>query len=182
MHKKARESAAEELLRREAEHRENIEAKKRELRAENLTYDELLEWAAVESYAVDSCRSAIRALRDLLVREWEALIALDDPGIRTNDELVARLEELKSEGLMTAHGLLTGLPFVRRREARTKAKKRHSRTDDAKDAIRAIWASGKYSTKQRCAEEEYAALGIAYDTALKALRNAPSPQASASTG
>jgi outer membrane receptor for ferrienterochelin and colicin len=42
-----------------------------------------------------------------------------------------------------------------------------------KDELRRIWLSGKYTTKARCAEEEYLALGISYDTARKALRNLP---------
>lgn len=44
-----------------------------------------------------------------------------------------------------------------------------------KDAIRAAWASGKYSTRALCAEQEAAALGISFDTARKALRNTPDP-------
>jgi len=44
-----------------------------------------------------------------------------------------------------------------------------------KDAIRAAWASGKYSTRALCAEQEAAALGISFDFARKALRNTPNP-------
>jgi len=44
-----------------------------------------------------------------------------------------------------------------------------------KEAIRAAWASGKYSTRALCAEQEAAALGISFDTARKALRNTPDP-------
>lgn len=44
-----------------------------------------------------------------------------------------------------------------------------------KDAIRAAWASGKYSSRALCAEQEAAALGISFDTARKALRNTPDP-------
>jgi hypothetical protein len=48
-----------------------------------------------------------------------------------------------------------------------------SREKQAK--IREIWATGKYSTKTLCAEEEYQALGMANGTAIHALRNAPDP-------
>ena len=43
------------------------------------------------------------------------------------------------------------------------------------DEIRKIWASGKYTARSRCAEEECASLGMSYDTARKALRNTPKP-------
>lgn len=63
----------------------------------------------------------------------------------------------------------------RTRGAREKAARRHARTAAAKDAVRAAWASGKYSTRALCAEQEAAELGISFDTARKALRNTPDP-------
>lgn len=56
-----------------------------------------------------------------------------------------------------------------------KAKAMNSGTEAAKEAIREIWASGKYSVRDTCAEQEFAALGISYSTARKALRNTPDP-------
>lgn len=44
-----------------------------------------------------------------------------------------------------------------------------------KEKIRIIWASGKYSSRDRCAEEECAALGMSFSTARKALRGTPDP-------
>lgn len=41
--------------------------------------------------------------------------------------------------------------------------------------IRDIWATGKYTNRTRCAEEECAALDMSYDAARKALRNTPDP-------
>lgn len=41
--------------------------------------------------------------------------------------------------------------------------------------IRDIWASGKYSSRDRCAEEECAALDMSLTAARKALRNTPDP-------
>lgn len=43
------------------------------------------------------------------------------------------------------------------------------------DEIRLIWATGKFTTRVRCAEEECAALGMSLETARKALRNTPKP-------
>jgi hypothetical protein len=42
-------------------------------------------------------------------------------------------------------------------------------------AIRAAWASGKYTSRGICAEQECAALGMSFDAARKALRNTPKP-------
>lgn len=46
---------------------------------------------------------------------------------------------------------------------------------EKRDKLRAIWASGKYSSRQRCAEEEYDSLGMSFDTARKALQGQPDP-------
>ncbi len=62
--------------------------------------------------------------------------------------------------------------------ARVAANARHSKpggTREKQSRIRAMWASGKYSTREICAEEEYAALGMSYSAARKALRNTPAP-------
>jgi len=45
----------------------------------------------------------------------------------------------------------------------------------AKDRIREIWALGKYSSRDICAEQECAALGMSFSTARKALRGTPDP-------
>jgi len=41
------------------------------------------------------------------------------------------------------------------------------------EAIRQAWASGKYTNRDRCAEEECGALGMSFSAARKALRNTP---------
>lgn len=46
---------------------------------------------------------------------------------------------------------------------------------DKKFEIRAIWATGKYATRERCAEEEHDAVGMSFSSAIKALRNTPKP-------
>lgn len=71
-----------------------------------------------------------------------------------------------------------GSPEWRKQVARTAANALHDRpggSRDKKTEIRKIWASGKYSTKDLCAEEEYAAIGMSYSAARKALNNAPEP-------
>jgi hypothetical protein len=42
-------------------------------------------------------------------------------------------------------------------------------------AIKAAWASGKYTSRDICAEQECNALGMSFSAARKALRNTPNP-------
>ena len=46
---------------------------------------------------------------------------------------------------------------------------------EKKCTIRDIWATGKYQTRQLCAEEECTALGSSYESARRALQNTPDP-------
>jgi hypothetical protein len=58
------------------------------------------------------------------------------------------------------------------------AEVRHNKpgsTRDKQNAIRSAWASGKYSSRDLCAEQECAALNMAVGTARRALRNTPEP-------
>ncbi len=57
-----------------------------------------------------------------------------------------------------------------------RAEARHSKPGGSREKrkkIQEIWASGKYTSKTLCAEEEYAALGMSFDTARRALQNEP---------
>ena len=54
---------------------------------------------------------------------------------------------------------------------------------DKQKAIRDLWASGKFKSRDVCAEQECAALDMSFAAARKALRNTPRPApATASTG
>ncbi|CAM2187675.1 hypothetical protein BC2230_50419 [Burkholderia cepacia] len=62
--------------------------------------------------------------------------------------------------------------------ARRAANAKHRKpggSHDKRAQLQAIWASGKYSSRTICAEQECAALGMSFDTARKALRNTPDP-------
>jgi len=67
----------------------------------------------------------------------------------------------------------------REKNARDAANVRHNKAGGSRDKrrqIREAWATGKYSSRDRCAEEEARALGISPYTARKALINAPEPK------
>lgn len=68
----------------------------------------------------------------------------------------------------------------RKQTARTAANALHDRPGGSREKqrqIREIWATGKYSTRDICAEQECAGLDISFSTARKALRNTPTPTA-----
>lgn len=67
----------------------------------------------------------------------------------------------------------------RKEKARTAANTRHNKpggSREKQEQIRAIWAGGKYTSRDRCAEEECGALGMSFKAARRALENTPDPQ------
>lgn len=66
----------------------------------------------------------------------------------------------------------------REQNARGAANTRHDKPGGSRDKqrqIQAIWATGKYSSRDRCAEEECGALEMSFSAARKALKNTPNP-------
>jgi hypothetical protein len=54
----------------------------------------------------------------------------------------------------------------------------HSKVGGSREkqaAIRSLWATGKFSSRDDCADQEYQALGMSYSAARRALRNTPDP-------
>lgn len=93
---------------------------------------------------------------------------------------------LASQALIFAQQLIIGNPLskeeqekaVRAALALRAAEAKHSMkggSREKKKKIQDIWASGKYSSRSICAEQECAALEMSFDTARKALRNTPDP-------
>ena len=74
--------------------------------------------------------------------------------------------------------LKVGSPEWRMRTARAAANALHDKPGGSRDKqteLRNIWASGKYSDRNACAEQECGALRMAFSTARKALANTPDP-------
>ncbi len=75
------------------------------------------------------------------------------------DELRSRVEAAKARGKAAADA-------------------RHSKEGGSRDmqaSIREIWATGKYTSRDLCAEEECGALGVSFSAARRALRNTDDP-------
>lgn len=71
-----------------------------------------------------------------------------------------------------------GSPEWRKRTAQNAANVRHDQPGGSRDKqqqIRDIWATGKYSSRDICAEQECAALDMSFSATRKALRNTPKP-------
>lgn len=71
-----------------------------------------------------------------------------------------RLRTMKSNAMRQAANALHGRPGGSR---------------EKQAAIKAAWASGKYTSRDVCAEQECASLGVSFSAARKALRNTPDP-------
>ncbi len=65
---------------------------------------------------------------------------------------------------------------TRSASASVAANKRHEPARARREEIQAIWATGKYISRDICAEEEYSAIGfLSYKAARNALTNTPAP-------
>jgi hypothetical protein len=82
------------------------------------------------------------------------------------------------EGVTDSPTSAVGSPEWRKQNARTAANARHGKPGGNRDKnqrIRELWASGKYSSRQVCADQESEGLGMSFDAARRALRNTPKP-------
>ena len=161
-----------------------IEAYKIYLKENYKTYEELLNNAASAMTYFD----LMEELNNDLIEELKTTskqIYQNTSVIETFQQL-QKLKEEKEEkesfGKMVRLSIIAtkeGMAYESKQRARHAANARHSKpggSREKQEKIRAIWATGKYTTRERCAEEEYDALGISFTTARKALRNTPSPK------
>jgi hypothetical protein len=101
-------------------------------------------------------------------------LTLERRELKVDKDAVLRLVE----GATRQPAAGVGSVAWRKQTAKAAANARHSRPGGSRDKqrqIREIWATGKYSSRDLCAEEEYAALGMSFSAARKALRNCPKP-------
>lgn len=134
---------------------------------------------AIDTWLADRLSRLTRRYRTPIIRQrlWLRRVnlerrALEAEGL-TREELIERCARLTAD-LTQVLGMLA----VRAEQGRVAAEVQHSRPGGARakhDAIRAIWASGKYSSRDLCAEEECQALGMSFATARRALRGTPDP-------
>ena len=98
---------------------------------------------------------------------------------RNVDDWRRYLVEFQPSPEVIAVAMQLSLEAFNTRKAKKAADIRHSKPGNSREksmSIKRIWASGKYTSRDRCAEEECAALGMSYSSARKALRNTPDPE------
>jgi hypothetical protein len=99
------------------------------------------------------------------------VLVLNRRGLRADKRALLRAAD--GDNRQPASGV--GSVAWRRQTAKAAANTRHDRPGGSRDKqrqIREIWATRKYSSRDICAEEECAALGMSFSAARKALRNA----------
>lgn len=135
---------------------------------------QIAQWEAVATpTALDLAQKEKRLeeLRQDLARiEAEAFVAAGEP--RTADQT----EAPPIANVLAASDV--GSREWRTQTARVAANARHDQPGGSRDKqrqIREIWASGKYSSRDLCAEQECAALEMSISTARRALNNTPEP-------
>ena len=101
-------------------------------------------------------------------------LTLNRRGLKADKDALLRLVD--GDARQPSAGV--GSVAWRKQTAKAAANARHNRPSGSRDKqrqIREIWATGKYSSRDICADEECAALGMSFSAARKALRNAPKP-------
>ena len=96
-------------------------------------------------------------------------------------------EAIETDGLAKAEEVAPGVPQAevavgspewRKQTAKAAANVLHDKPGGSRDKqrqIREIWASGKYTSRDLCAEQECAALNMSISVARRAQRNTPDP-------
>jgi len=103
------------------------------------------------------------------------VLTLDQRGLTADKDALLRMVDGDTQ--QPASGV--GSAAWRKQKAKAAANARHSKpggSREKQDRIRAAWATGKYTTRDICAEQECAALDMSFAAARKALRNTPDPK------
>ena len=113
-----------------------------------------------------------------VARHLSGLRTMTAGGLMTQDEAKPWAElilELLNHAANTEKKLEQKRASARGAAAANALHNRPGSSRDKRAAIQALWATGKYSSRDMCAEQECAALEMAFGTARKALRNTPEP-------
>jgi len=139
---------------------------------------ELCSRAGLTAAALKTARHTIAAKRQAeAVASPEELFAIGYNKSLTPQEekLQAHWDRIREEVLVESREMQEAAS----REATERAKKgaaaRHVRDLEKREKMRQIWASGRFSSRLVCAEQEAAGVGISIETARKALRRTPNP-------
>jgi len=160
-----------------------IDSRVAKLLVSGMSYEELAKyaaegwsWSAFLEEAYESQQQFLGVYEDQL----SILHDLLEKQISVTHQLgeISELKELAIGTRRLLEGQAEGRDAQRKIVARKGGEALHSIPGGSRDKRRLIqeaWASGKYTTRDICAEKECGALKMSYSTARKALRNTPEP-------
>ena len=109
-------------------------------------------------------------------------LKLEEPNLtEIQDTLGLVIRAIQLQQVALSQGIRAGFEVLAKRasnRAKTAANALHDRDGGSRskaDEIRRLWASGKFKSRDICAEEECASLGMSFSAARKALRRTPEP-------
>ena len=150
-----------------------LEARYKEI----LTFDEAVHFFATYKVLLEEVKKSFKWLsEEALAFADRSVMNADVLTVHANDALDCSERHL-AEKLMVEDALNHVQESAANRAIKA-ADARHNKPGGAREKrlqIQRIWASGKYSSRDRCAEEECAALDMSFATARKSLRNTPNP-------
>lgn len=148
-----------------------FEKEKQRLTELNLSQQELVEWAA----AFSTQQILLQAALNTFMAE-KINTSLQQSGSLENQLLLERaIEHLREEIIQAASDVNSLHAHNRSTIARNAANHRHKNSQEKKELLLEIWASGKYKHKSTCAEAEHEKLSMGYEAARDALKGAPNP-------
>lgn len=161
----------------------SVDELKNLIKERKLSYEDLLDFAACSIADSELYKFENEELKKLLDAYERLLEAERGAAGMLEDNYKGRLviTELSQEVTTTRRffeGQIQGREAQKKMHGVAAANARHSKPGGSRDKqqkIRMIWASGKYSSRDICAEQEGAALGMSFSSARKALRGEPDP-------
>jgi hypothetical protein len=150
-----------------------LEARYKEI----LTFDQAVHFFATYKVLLEEVKNSFKWLSQEAVAFSDRSVINADALVMEANDALDKSERHLAEKLM-AENVLNHVQESAAKRATKAADARHNKPGGAREKklqIQRIWASGKYSSRDRCAEEECAALGMSFATARKSLRNTPNP-------
>ena len=141
-----------------------------------LSYEELLHRAASDSICAEDLEEAYECALELLeVHELleEKLRLLGVDRCHRHIQSIENMSKIAKQ--LASYSVEFGKATEKELRARSGGLARGLKYLKPKDQLRKIWASGKFDSRDRCAEEEGRALGLSFSTARKILRGTPDP-------
>ena len=162
---------------------ESLAEHKSRLHGKNMSYEDLLDYAALYSSWCELLEYENENLNKIL--DAMEIIASSDSELSATQKAnydhlleIMKLHELVTTTGRFLEGQLQGRDTQKKMHGVKAANARHSKPGGSRDKaqqMRALWASGKYSSRDICAEQECAALGMSFSAARKALRGTSVP-------